>query len=309
MGCVEIALDELEEDGWLVGEARWWLAARWVASGRPWSEGDDHLHRHLLDGSRAGGRLSWRQATGLDGVAAPEVSRWDVERHAPGLCATCELVHRCPIEDSADRIHRELGLAVADGPPTETLLTDTLQTDAGPAGPRPDDPAPIDPAIDEVSRLLAGDPDPETTAGPRVVVSEGRAEAVWLTAESMGDTDPALASHPDLPVLFVFDEPLLLRLRLSAKRLVFLVETLADLGRRRSVGIALGDPVQLLSGRQLATTFAPVPGWRRRSSRLDLAVLHPWPWLHRPHGAGMATYLEWLAGVELQRELGRETQR
>jgi deoxyribodipyrimidine photo-lyase len=36
-------------------------------------------------------------------------------------------------------------------------------------------------------------------------------------------------------VVFVFDEPLLDRLRLSSKRLVFLVETLADLAGRRTV--------------------------------------------------------------------------
>jgi len=36
---------------------------------------------------------------------------------------------------------------------------------------------------------------------------------VWLTAESLGDADPALAAHADLPAVFVFDEPLLARLR------------------------------------------------------------------------------------------------
>ena len=66
-------------------------------------------------------------------------------------------------------------------------------------------------------------------AGPEASLHEGEPPAVWLTAESLDDGDPALAAHPDLPVVFVFDEPLLRSLRLSGKRLVFLAECLADL--------------------------------------------------------------------------------
>ena len=66
------------------------------------------------------------------------------------------------------------------------------------------------------------------TAGPTEPEHRGAPDAVWLTAESLGDDDPALAAHPDLPVVFVLDRPLLTRLRLSAKRLVFLVDRLAD---------------------------------------------------------------------------------
>jgi deoxyribodipyrimidine photo-lyase len=108
---------------------------------------------------------------------------------------------------------------------------------------------------------------------------------VWITAESMGGNDPAVAAHPDLPVVFVFDEPLLTRLRLSAPRLVFLAEHLSDLATRRDVEIWLGRPEIVLGDRPLAATFTPVPGWHRRSAPLSLAALHPWPWLSR-HRAG-----------------------
>jgi deoxyribodipyrimidine photo-lyase len=103
---------------------------------------------------------------------------------------------------------------------------------------------------------------------------------VWLTAESLGDDDPALAAHPDLPAVFVFDAPLLARLRLSGKRLVFLTETLADLAERRDLEVHVGDPVEVLAA----------GGWRRRSRRsraggagraLEVVALHPWPWLRR----------------------------
>jgi deoxyribodipyrimidine photo-lyase len=291
MGCVEIALDELEEDGWLVEETRRWLAVHWVGAGQSPAHGDAQLHRHLLDGSRAAGRLGWLLATGAAGQPAVPASRWDVERHAPGLCATCELVHCCPIEDTANRIDRELGLTTAttvSPPDPASAPIERTGADAEGRGRLPDHP------------LLAADPDPARTAGPSAAVITGRPEAVWLTAESLGDADPALVAHPDLPALFVFDQPLLRRLRLSAKRLVFLVETLADLASRRPVEVALGDPVAVLAGRSLAATYTPVPGWRRRSARLDVVAIHPWAWLQRPHQGSVSTYPEWLAGVELQ---------
>jgi deoxyribodipyrimidine photo-lyase len=137
------------------------------------------------------------------------------------------------------------------------------------------------------------DDDPQETAGPSEVEGAGEPEAVWLTAESLGDEDPAMAAHPDLPVIFVFDEPLLTGLRLSAARLVFLVETLADLADRRDVMIHRGDPIEVLAERPLATTFAPVPGWRRRAADLSLVEVHPWPWLVRPHAKSVTSFTAW----------------
>ena len=133
---------------------------------------------------------------------------------------------------------------------------------------------------------LAGGP---TDAGPSEVQVTGEAEAVWLTAESLGDTDPALAAHPDLPAVFVFDEPLLARLRLSGKRLVFLAEALAELGAQ----VHLGDPVAELAGRPLAATWTYVPGFTRRAAQLDVVALHPWPWLRRPGSGSLRSYSAW----------------
>ena len=125
------------------------------------------------------------------------------------------------------------------------------------------------------------------------MVSTGDAEAVWLTAESLGDDDPALEAHPDLPVVFVFDEPLLARLRLSSKRLVFLTERLAELAESRTVETHLGDPAEVLAARALATTFTPVPKARRLRSQVDVVDLHPWPWLRRPTGGSLRSFSAW----------------
>ena len=116
---------------------------------------------------------------------------------------------------------------------------------------------------------------------------------MWLTAESLGDADPALEANPDLPAVFVFDEPLLARLRLSSTRLVFLVETLADLATRRDVEIHGGRPVEVLAGRSLAVTFAPVPGFTRIARRVELVEVHPFPWLVRPTAGPIGSFSAW----------------
>ena len=48
---------------------------------------------------------------------------------------------------------------------------------------------------------------------------------------------PALLHNPSMPAVFVFDEPLLMRLRISPKRIVFLVETLAEIAETRPLNI------------------------------------------------------------------------
>ncbi|MDX1690437.1 MAG: FAD-binding domain-containing protein [Acidimicrobiia bacterium] len=255
MACVDASLAELETEGWLVNQARMWLASEWtVRHGADWRHGEDHFYRHLLDGSRAANRLGWQWTVGAATRRPYGFSRRQVERRAPELCRRCGLRDDCPVEDWPD--DRDL-LAV--------------RTPTG----------------------LLADPDPEATAGPSEPSTTGSPEAVWITAESMGDDDPALAAHPDLPAVFVFDLPLLERLRLSSKRLVFLVETLADLATRRPLEVHGGAPTDLLGGRPLAATAAPVPGWRRIAAAVDVAAVHPWPWLVPPHGGRATSFSAW----------------
>jgi deoxyribodipyrimidine photo-lyase len=255
MACVDLAVDELETDGWLVNQTRMWLASHWsVRHGHDWRAGEDRFFRHLLDGSRAANRAGWQWTVGAASGRPYGFSRWQVERRAPGVCDGCALRDACPIEDWPE-----------DRPLTRA----------------------------EEHPHLRRDPDPAATAGPSSPVVTGTAELVWLTAESLGDDDPALAAHPDLPVTFVFDVPLLARLRLSGTRLIFLVETLADLAQRRELHVVRGDPVRALAGRRLAATSTPVPGWRRRAGALDVVSAHPWPWLVPPHGGSVASFSAW----------------
>ncbi|GAC1594632.1 MAG: hypothetical protein NVS3B21_16830 [Acidimicrobiales bacterium] len=256
LACVRLAVDELEAQGWLVNQTRMWLASHWsVRHGADWRAGEDRFFTHLLDGSRAANRVGWQWTVGAATGKPYGFSRWQVQKRAPGLCGQCPRRHDCPIDSW-----------------------------------------PADPALEPVAAPsgMHDIGDVEEVAGPAGPASPvGRADAVWLTAESLGDDDPALAAHPELPAVFVFDEPLLAHLRLSAKRLVFLAECLADLGSRREVSVFVGDPVAVLAGRSLATTFAPVPGNHRLRAMLDIAELHPWPWLRRPSPGPVTSFSAW----------------
>jgi deoxyribodipyrimidine photo-lyase len=255
MACVDGARSELETDGWIVNQQRMWLASHWsVRTNGDWRAGEDHFFAHLLDGSRAANRLGWQWTSGLATGRTYGFSRQQVRRSAPGLCDTCSLRTDCPIEE---------------WPPDDQLV-----------------------AVDPPEGLRT-DPDPAATAGPAETVVTGVPDVVWITAESMGDDDPALRAHPELPVVFVFDVPLLRRVSVSSKRLVFLAETIADLAARRPVEVHRGDPVDILAGRSPAVTFAPVPGWRRRSGSIRPAEVHPWPWLAPPHAGKATSFSAW----------------
>lgn len=249
--CIEASVRELRETGWITNQQRMWLASHWsVREGLGWRDGEDEFFRHLLDGSRAANRLGWQWTSGALTGKPYGFSRWQVTHRAPGMCAECALRDACPIEDWPD----------APEPAPRTV---------------------VDPRIRR-------DPDPAATAGPTRPEVLDDVDCAWITAESLGDDDPALAAHPDVPVVFVFDLSLLARLRVAPQRLVFLVECLADLATRREVAVYVDDPVAVLRERKPAVTFTPVPGWHARVARIPVAAVHPWPWL-RPVGAGPLT--------------------
>jgi len=257
MACVDFSVGELEA-GWLTNQQRMWLASQWtVRDGWGWRDGEDAFFRHLLDGSRAANRIGWQWTVGALTGKPYGFSRWQVEKRAPGLCDTCSFQRACPIQQ---------------WPPDET----------------PESRPYVDPRMRRDADLAA-------TTGADMIAGEsgGEPQAVWITAESLGDDDPAMRAHPDLPVVFVWDRPLLQRLRLSSTRLLFLAECLADLAQRREVRVRIGDPADELRDVPVATTFAPVPGWRRRAARLSLARVYPWPWLVPPHDGPVTSFTAW----------------
>lgn len=138
--------------------------------------------------------------------------------------------------------------------------------------------------------LLMSDPDPQGTAGPSVAINDRTPEFVLLTIESLGDSDPAMVANPTLPAVFVFNEAALRKLQLSSKRIFFYLETLRDLAQRRDVHLYLGDPFAFARQNSVAVTYAPVPSFRKFT---DVAEIHPYPWLKRPHAQSVKSFSAW----------------
>lgn len=255
MLCMDTAREELETEGYLVNQTRMWLSSHWtVRHGADWRDGEDWFFRHLLDGSRAANRLGWQWTIGAGTGKVYGFARWQVNKRSPGLCARCPLASDCPIEDWPDAEELE--------------------------------PVQADPQLRQDSSVYA-------TAGPEAVLTTNTPQVVWITAESLGDTDPALRAHEDLPVVFIWDEALLTGLQLAGHRLVYLTQRLAEIGSERDLQIWRGNPTEVLDSMSVATTFAPVPGFRRINRDLQIAELHPWPWLARPKDQTVASYTAW----------------
>ncbi len=256
MACLDLSVRDLTEQGWLTNQQRMWLASHYsVRERQGWRDGEDEFFRNLLDGSRAANRLGWQWTVGALTGKRYGFSRWQVDKRAPGLCGTCPRESDCPIEQWPD-----------------------------------DEPVPPRAIVDP---LMRKDPDLPATRGPSQADIHHAPEAVWITAESLGDEDPAVAAWPDIPVVFVFDTMLLTRLRLASHRLVFLTECLSDLATRRDLTVWLGSPRSALAQVPLATTFAPVPGWAAHAPHLHIGALHPWPWLIAPHAGPVTSFTAW----------------
>lgn len=209
------------------------------------------MFRELIDGSRAANLLGWQWTVG-SGTGKPYgFARWQVEKRAPELCRSCQLAKNCPIENF----------------PEEKLLYSSAD-----------------------DQLLGFDPNLKDTSGPLTPVRTSKPTHVLLTVESLGDADPALSAHKNLPAVFVFNEAALRKLQLSSKRIYFYLETLKDLAQRRDLEVYQGDPVEFANSHHVAVTYAPVPSFRKFA---HLAEVHPYPWLRKPHSGSVKSFSAW----------------
>ncbi len=257
MLCIDTVVAELESDGWLVNQSRMWLASHWtVRNQKGWSHGAERMHRELIDGSRPANLLGWQWTVGAGTGKPYGFARWQVEKRAPGLCFKCPLKKNCPIESF---------------------------------------PAEITPQQLAKDPLLDKDFDLASTTGPDTLLKNADPKFVLLTIDSLGDTDPALTAHPDLPAVFIFNAPALVKLQLSSRRIAFYLETLKDLAKRREVQIYLGDPYQFAANNPVALTYAPVPSFNKF---INLAEIHPYPWFVKPHSGSVRSFSSWRNAIK-----------
>ncbi len=260
MNCINQELNELEESGWLVNQARMWLASDWaVRHQADWLAGQEVFYQHLLDGSRAANLLGWQWNTGTGTGKPYGFAQWQVQKRAPELCRSCDFKNNCPI---------------AEFPETEQLA-----------------------AVTEDDYRMSRDTDPELTSGPRSVIYEATPDVVLLTIDSLGDADAALTANPDLPVWFVFYESKLEKLQLSSKRIVFYLQTLQDLAQRRDVHVFLGERDAEMAAQKFAVTWVPVPSFKSLAN--SAVEIHPWPWLVKPHSKSVKSFSAWRNHAEL----------
>ena len=252
MNCINQVVTELEDDGWLVNQTRMWMASHWtVRNEKGWLHGQNEMYRQLIDGSRAANLLGWQWTVGAGTGKPYGFARWQVEKRSPGTCFKCSLKKNCPIQEFPDEISpRQLAK---------------------------------DPLLDNDSDLAR-------TTGPTSPEIHGPANFVLLTIDSLGDADPALVANPDLPVVFIFNEPALAKLQFSSRRIGFYLQTLQDLSTRRNLTTYLGDPYSFTKQNPVAVTFAPVPSFKKFQ---NLAQVFPYPWLRKPHSGSVRSFTSW----------------
>jgi deoxyribodipyrimidine photo-lyase len=241
MACIDAFVRRLHDSGWLHNHERMWLAS-WLVHGRGihWRVGADWFLSHLLDGDPASNHLSWQWIAGTFSAKPYLFNRENLETFTSGIhCRDCGLRGHCDVEGSYDDLAAR---CFAPGPPPAR----------GPL------------------RIAARVEPPAATPRPKRPL-------VWLTLDAAAAESPAAAAAPAAPRVFVIDQAWLGDERPALKRLVFLVECLAEAG---PVELWLGDPAAVLRDRAAvhgcdAVAVAAGPCPRNRRVEADLAVSLP----------------------------------
>lgn len=241
MACIDAFVRRLHQTGWLHNHERMWLAS-WLVHvrGIHWRVGADWFLTHLLDGDPASNHLSWQWIAGTFSAKPYLFNRENLETFTSGIhCRDCQLWGRCDVEGSYD------DLAVrcfAPGPPASR----------GPL-------------------RIPARAEPPAAAWP-----QPQRPLVWLTLDAAAAESPAAAAFPEAPRVFVIDPAWLHDERPSLRRLVFLVECLAEAG---PVELWLGAPTTVLRDRAaahgcdaVAVAAGPCPRNRRAEAELASSV-------------------------------------
>ena len=134
----------------------------------------------------------------------------------------------------------------------------------------------------------------EKNFGPQSIqTSKDQPDYVWINGESLGDDDPALAKLPELPVIFIFDATLLKSLNLSTKRIIFLLEILKEISHKREIKVYLDNPVDILSNKKFASTFAPVPKYKKITNKVKPTIEFPAKRLAEPINFYPRSFSSW----------------
>ncbi len=143
--------------------------------------------------------------------------------------------------------------------------------------------------------------DEQKVFGPREIKENNSTPPsfVWITGESIGDSDPAMSYYHELPVIFVFDQELLSKLQLSTKRLNFLIDCLKEINSKRELQVYLTNPEDYLQNKNFASTFAPVPKYKKITKQNTPSVEFPALRLAEPINFYPTSFSSWRKKIKL----------
>ena len=154
-----------------------------------------------------------------------------------------------------------------------------------------------------ISKKLSNDfkVDEEKVFGPKNIRENNSTKPsfVWITGESIGDNDPAMIHYHELPVIFIFDIELLSKLQLSTKRINFLLDCLKEINNKRELQVHLTNPDDYLQNKKFASTFAPVPKYKKITERNIPSVEFPALRLADPINFYPTSFSSWRKKIKL----------
>ncbi len=195
MACIDAFSNQLRETGYLHNHARLWMAAyliHWRLV--QWQAGAKWFLTHLLDGDPASNNLSWQWVGGAFSSKPYFFNRENLEKFSGSqYCQHCPLHGRCDFEGDYETLEAKLFRQAADPPPIKKAPT-------------------------------TSDDDYE-----QVNANGLTSPVIWAHGDNLSPHNPAFRANPNAPAIWVWDEYLLGRWKISLKRIVFMYECLLEL--------------------------------------------------------------------------------
>ena len=271
LACIDAFSRDLRTTGYLHNHARMWLASYVVHVRRvKWQAGARWFLTHLLDGDPASNNLSWQWVASTFSHKPYIFNRENLEKYTDGVyCRRCPLKGRCAFEGSYEQIERRLF---------------------------PQTPVAVMPEGGALRSTADDKPDaPHAPANP----------IIWVHGDNLNPYSPAFTAYPNAPVVWVWDDALLARSRISLKRIVFLYECLLELPvviRRGDVATEVLRFAAAYNADGIVTTASPSPGFaaRRRQleQRLAVIALPEPPFVDAPAGLDLRRFARYWRKVE-----------
>jgi deoxyribodipyrimidine photo-lyase len=276
LACIDAFSHDLREHGYLHNHARMWLAAYVVHFRRiKWQAGARWFLTHLLDGDPASNNLSWQWVASTFSHKPYIFNRENLERYTGGAyCQRCPLKGRCVFEGSYESIEERLF-------PRQRMAVPS----------QPDKPGLFGVQADRDEK-------------PAVDAGEFVKPIVWIHGDNLNPYSAALATGA-APAVWVWDDDLLSRARISLKRILFLYECLLEL----PVTIVRGDvAAEVLrvavkhNADGVLTNAGISPGFavrrRRIEERLPVAALLETPFVEAGNGLDLRRFARYWRKVE-----------